>query len=117
MHSTFLFFIFITEGGCLEMAIKTSEIKKELMSRINEDSAMEVEKVQRYCDFVDVLRELQEKLKEQGVISVTKNGSQEFTKAHPALNEINKINSQLLNIEKSFGFDDDTSVTDKVSLV
>lgn len=98
------------------MAIKTSEIKKELMGRINKDSAMEVEKVQRYCDFVDVLRELQKKLKEQGVISVTKNGSQEFTKAHPALNEINKINSQLLNIEKSFGFNDDSSITDRVSL-
>lgn len=99
------------------MAIKTSEIKKELMDRINKESPLEVEKVQRYCDFVDVLRELQKKLKEQGVISVTKNGSQEFTKAHPALNEINKINSQLLNIEKSFNFPDGETVTEKVSLV
>ena len=99
------------------MATKTSDIKKELMGRINKKSPLEVEKVERYCDFVDVLRELQSKLEEQGVISVTKNGAQEFTKAHPALNEINKINSQLLNIEKSFGFDDESSITEGVSLV
>ena len=98
------------------MTVKTSEIKKELMDRINKDSFLEREKVQRYCDFVDMLRELQKKLKEQGVISVTKNGSQEFTKAHPALNEINKINAQLLNIEKSFGFDDEEPITAKVKL-
>ena len=99
------------------MATKTSEIKKELMGRINKDSAMEVEKVQRYCSFVDMLRDLQKEVKEQGVVTVTINASQEFTKAHPALNEINKINSQLLNIEKSFGFDDESSIIEGVSLV
>lgn len=99
------------------MATKTSEIKKELMGRINKDSPMEVEKVERYCSFVDMLRDLQKEVKEQGVVTVTINASQEFTKAHPALNEINKINSQLLNIEKSFGFDDESSIIEGVSLV
>ena len=87
------------------------------MGRINKDSPMEVETVERYCSFVDMLRDLQKEVKEQGVVTVTINASQEFTKAHPALNEINKINSQLLNIEKSFGFDDESSIIEGVSLV
>ena len=99
------------------MAIKTDKIYKELMSRINKKSPMEVEKVERYCEFVDTLRKLQESVAEKGVTVTTENGSQSFTKAHPALTEINKINAQLLNIEKSFGFDDEAPVTERVSLV
>ena len=41
------------------MAFKTNDIRKELMGRINADSPFEVEKVDRYCNFVDILRELQ----------------------------------------------------------
>lgn len=99
------------------MKVDTSEIRKELMERIDKSSSFEVEKVDRYCEFVDTLRLLQVEIEENGVVSITKNGSQEFMKAHPALNEINKINSQLLNIEKSFGFEDSVLVTEKVKLI
>ena len=99
------------------MATKTSDIKKELMGRINKNSPFEVEKVERYCNFVDMLRDLQKGVKEEGVLVTTVNATQEFIKANPALGEMQKINAQLLQIEKSFGFDDETEVTEKVSLI
>lgn len=99
------------------MAFKTDDIRKELMGRINADSPFEVEKVERYCNFVDILEELQKGIEEEGVLVTTVNATQEFIKANPALGEMQKINAQLLNIEKSFGFDDETEITAKVSLI
>jgi P27 family predicted phage terminase small subunit len=105
------------KGGGAKMAFKTNDIRKELMGRINADSPFEVEKVDRYCNFVDILRELQKGIEEEGVLVTTVNATQEFIKANPALGEMQKINAQLLNIEKSFGFDDESSITESVSLV
>ena len=55
-------------------------------------------------------------IEEEGVLVTTVNATQEFIKANPALGEMQKINAQLLNIEKSFGFDDESTVTERVSL-
>lgn len=86
------------------MAIALTKIKKELLSKINEKDAVEVEKVERYVSLIDILRKLQSTVKDEGTTKVTINGPQEFTKAHPALSEISKINSQLISLEKSFNF-------------
>ncbi|MFQ3853704.1 hypothetical protein ABLV90_09690 [Staphylococcus sp. 2S1] len=40
-----------------------------------------------------------------GTLVETKNASQTFLKPNPAVAEKNKINSSLLSIEKSFGFE------------
>ena len=102
--------------GCINMAISLSKVKNELLSKIDTDSAVEVEKVERYVELLKLMRNLQKEVNEDGSIVVTINGSQEFYKAHPAIGEINKINSQLLNIEKSFNFKPKVE-EEKVSLI
>lgn len=86
------------------MAIAIKKIKDELMSRVDEEDAMQVEKVERYIGLVELLRRLQKVVKDEGVTSETINGQQSFTKSHPAITEIAKVNSQLLSLEKSFAF-------------
>ncbi len=49
-------------------------------------------------------RRMEKVVKEEGVSVTTENGSQSFVKSHPLLNEMNKINSSLLNIERTFNF-------------
>ncbi|MGX7091190.1 P27 family phage terminase small subunit [Hutsoniella sourekii] len=101
--------------------IALSRVKKELMSKIDETDAIEVEKVERYISLIELMRSLQKKIDEEGATVVTKNASQEFTKSHPALNEIGKLNSQLINLERSFNYKEpevqEESPVKKVSLV
>lgn len=77
------------------------------MSRINNTDPVEVEKVGRYLKHIEVYRRMERTVKKEGVSVTTKNGSQKFVKSHPLLNEMNKVNSSLLSIEKTFNFTDD----------
>ena len=74
------------------------------MDRIDKNDLVQVEKVERYIDLVKSYRRVSEIINEEGESVTTVNGSQKFIKAHPLMNERNKINTSLLNIEKSFGF-------------
>lgn len=91
----------------LNINVGTDKIKDYLMSRIDTTNPVEVEKVGRYVKYVEMFRRAEKKVKEEGVSVTTENGSQKFIKSHPLLNEINRINSSLLSIEKSFNFIDD----------
>lgn len=86
------------------MAIAIKRIKDDLMNRINKEDTVQVEKVERYINLIGLMRTLQKQVEADGATVVTVNGPQEFTKAHPALGEISKLNSQLLSIEKAFVF-------------
>lgn len=107
------------------MAIALSRIKKELLERVDDTDAVEVEKVERYISLIKLMRDLQTIVKREGSTVVTVNGPQEFTKAHPALPEISKLNSQLITLEKSFNFkpsriiEEEEKITEsrKVSLI
>lgn len=91
-------------NGGERVAIALSKIKKELMSRVNGTDAVEIEKVERYLSLIELMRDLQSIVKKEGSTVVTDNGPQKFTKAHPALPEISKLNSQLITLEKSFKY-------------
>jgi len=91
----------------LRINVGTDKIREYLMSRIDTSNPVEVEKVGRYIKHVEMFRQMEKKIKEEGVSVTTENGSQKFIKSHPLLNEMNRINSSLLSIEKSFNFIDD----------
>lgn len=85
-----------------EVSIK--KLKEYLMANIDTTDLVEVDKVNRYCSLTSTMRKLKTATNKDGVIVVTKNASQEFTKTHPAIEKMTAINTQLLNIEKSFRF-------------
>jgi len=74
------------------------------MSRIDVSNPVEVEKVGRYIKHVEMFRRMERTVKEEGVSVTTENGSQKFIKSHPLLNDMNRVNSSLLSIEKTFNF-------------
>jgi hypothetical protein len=86
------------------MPISISKLQKQLMSRIDTDDLVEVDKVERYVSLVKLNRQLDKEIKVQGATVVTENGSQKFVKSHPAVNDKMKVNQQLLAIERTFNF-------------
>lgn len=89
------------------MAVKITELKEQMMNRIDQDDLTQVEKVERYIDLVKSFRKIHAQILKEGETVVTENGSQRFVKAHPLLCERNKINSSLMTMEKSFDFDEE----------
>lgn len=86
------------------MAISLTKIKNTLLNKIDKEDSVEVEKVERYIYLVKLLRRLTDIVDNEGATTVTDNGPQKFTKPHPALVELSKINSQLIALEKTFNF-------------
>lgn len=86
------------------MAVAITKLKTQLMSRIDTDDLVEVEKVERYISLVKLNKELDRDIKREGATVVTENGAQRFVKSHPAVTDKMKVNTQLLAIEKSFNF-------------
>lgn len=77
-------------------------IRDYLLSRIDTSNPVEVEKVGRYLKHIEMYRRMERKVKKEGVSVTTENGSQSFVKSHPLLNEMNKVNASIMNIEKTF---------------
>ena len=84
--------------------MSVEKIKAQLLSRINTDDLMEVKKVNRYCELLELDIKCQEAIQEEGVSIVIENGSQRFVKSHPSINDRLKINAQLIALEKSIIF-------------
>ncbi|WP_107838398.1 P27 family phage terminase small subunit [Metasolibacillus meyeri] len=84
---------------------KLNAIKKELMKIANKDSNVEIEKVERYINLVEIYYMLDEAITEFGVMITTENGSQKFTKPNPAIAEKNKINASIIALGKDLGID------------
>lgn len=80
------------------------KIRDYLMSRIDTTNPVEVEKVGRYLKHIEMYRRMERTVKKDGVSTVVENGSQSFVKSHPLLNEMNRVNSSIMNIEKTFNF-------------
>lgn len=97
------------------MKFTHNKLKKELLSKIDETSQVQLEKVQRYLNLVDLYYRLDKYIEEQGLLVLTVNGSQEFLKTNPALQEKAKINTQILAIEKSFEFNIETKLDENGS--
>ena len=89
-------------------------IRDYLMSKIDTTNPVEVEKVGRYLKHIEMYRRMERTVKHEGVSVTTVNGSQEFVKSHPLLNDMNKVNNAIMSIEKTFNFtssDDNNSFT------
>ncbi|MGY3716776.1 P27 family phage terminase small subunit [Sutcliffiella cohnii] len=86
------------------LAVNITKLQRQLMSRIDIDDLVEVEKVERYISLVKLNKQLDKEIKKEGATVVTENGSQRFVKSHPAVNDKLKVNAQMLAIEKSFNF-------------
>ncbi|WP_233204374.1 P27 family phage terminase small subunit [Sporosarcina sp. P17b] len=83
-----------------------NSIKVYLLSRIDQSNPVETEKVGRYLKHIEIYRRMERTVKKDGVSILVKNGSQSFLKSHPLLAEMNKVNSSIMNIEKTFNFID-----------
>ncbi len=81
-----------------------TKIKKYLLEKIEQDNPVQIEKVERYMNLLNIFYKLDKDIKTHGTMVETKNASQSFLKPNPAVAEKNKINASLLAIEKSFGF-------------
>ncbi|KXB60960.1 hypothetical protein HMPREF3186_00720 [Gemella haemolysans] len=80
-------------------------MKKFLLEKINQpDNILEIEKVNRYMQFVELIAKLKQDIKKQGVTIVVENGSQSYIKTHPAIAEISKLNTSMLAIERTWNF-------------
>lgn len=97
------------------MAVSTKKLKEQLMERIDKKDLVQVEKVERYIKLVESFRRMNKIIEKEGESVTTINGSQQFTKAHPLIRERNNINAQLLNLEKSFGFENDNEIRRSVA--
>jgi len=91
----------------LRTDVGIDKIKDYLMSRIDTSNPVEVEKVGRYLKHIEMYRRMERTVKKEGVSVMTTNASQTFVKSHPLLNEMNKVNSSIMNIERTFNFIDD----------
>jgi len=82
------------------MAVSITKLKEQLMSRIDTEDLVQVEKVERYIDLVKSFRRVNKIINDEGESIVTENGAQRFTKAHPLIGERNKINASLIALWK-----------------
>ena len=88
------------------MAYELEKLRNELLSKVDVESQLELEKVNRYINLVELFYDLDESIQQNGTMVLTENGSQRFLKPNPAIQEKNRINTQLLSIERSFVFVD-----------
>ncbi|MDX1769938.1 MAG: hypothetical protein R3328_00285 [Planococcaceae bacterium] len=89
------------------MTYDIDQLEKELLTKVDTESQKELEKVNRYMNLIRLFYELDESIKTEGAMVLTENGSQRFIKPNPAIQEKNRINTQLLSLERSFIFIDE----------
>lgn len=96
---------YLQESLTKEQLKRIEATEKMLMSVIDTDNDIEIEKVERYSNLLRLFYALDTAIDEMGPMSHIKNGSQEYIKQNPAIAEKNRVNSALLSLEKSFQLD------------
>lgn len=91
-------------------------IKDKLVGKIDKKDELQIEKVERYMNLLDMYYTLDGILGEQGNVISIKNGDQVYQKVNPLIAEKNKINSQLIALEKTFVFKEETSDFESILL-
>lgn len=84
--------------------VNINKLKKQLLARIDTEDLNEVKKVNDLIRLHELDAEIDKVLDRDGLDVVIKNGSQEFQKSHPLLNDKMKINAQKIALEKSIKF-------------
>ncbi|QGM30508.1 terminase [Bacillus sp. N3536] len=84
--------------------VKVKDLEKQMLGRVDPFDMLEISKVKRYISIEKQIRKLQQAINKEGVMVTTVNASQEFIKANPALNELNKLTKTLIPLENSIKF-------------
>ncbi|WP_035191003.1 P27 family phage terminase small subunit [Ligilactobacillus equi] len=82
---------------------QTDEVRSYLLEQIDEDDPVAVEKVERYCSLMNVYYSLYKSVNSKNVLTKVINGSQQYVKANPAITELAKVNTQMINLSKDMG--------------
>lgn len=107
----------VTGGRGKVRKVNLSKLKKQLLARIDTDDLLEVKKVNDLIRLHELDAEFDKVIDRDGVDIIIKNGSQEFQKSHPIMNEKMKINAQKIALEKSIKFKLKTAPTPASSTV
>lgn len=94
------------------MTYSMTKLRKELLSKVDENSQKELEKVKRYLSLVKLFYDLDKSISKEGTMVTMENGPQKFLRPNPAIQEKNRINAQLISLERSFIFVDEEDMMD-----
>lgn len=84
--------------------IDLEKLKKQLLSRVDSNDLLEIKKINNLIRLYELDAKCDAIIDKEGVRIIIKNGSQEFIKSHPSMNEKMKINAQIIALEKSIKF-------------
>jgi phage terminase small subunit len=91
-------------------AIRIADLKKQLLSQIDENDQLELEKVERYLDLVRLYKKMNSSITRYGAMVEVENGSQKFVKPNPAIAEKVKISRALIALGKDLSLDDTSKI-------
>lgn len=91
-----------------------ADLKKQLMSQIDENDQLEVEKVERYLDLVKLYKKMNSSISKYGTIVEFENGAQKYLKINPAIAEKVKISRALIALGKDLNLDESTKIVASV---
>jgi flagellar hook assembly protein FlgD len=80
-------------GGKVAKSVNITQLKNQLLEKIDIEDLVQLEKVERYIELVKSFRAMSKVIKKDGESAAIK-----------TIGERNKINASLLSIEKSFDF-------------
>jgi len=84
--------------------LEIEKLELQLMSRIDCDDLIEVKKIKRYIQLINLDIQCDAAIEKDGATIIVENGKQRYIKTHPAMTEKMKINTQLIALEKSIDF-------------
>lgn len=77
-----------------------SKLEQYFKEKSDKNDFFQQEKINRYLDLRKLYNKLNKSIKSDGTVISVENGSQKFVKVNPAITEKEKLNTQLLNLEK-----------------
>lgn len=82
---------------------QTTEVRSYLLEQIDENDPVALEKIERYCSLMNVYYSLYKSINAKNVLTKVVNGSQQYVKSNPAISELTKVNTQMINLSKDMG--------------
>ena len=80
--------------------LSKSNVEKFLKGNTDPTDYVLQEKINRYLDFRKIYNKLGQSIKADGAVILVENGKQSYSVINPAISEKEKINNQMLKLEK-----------------
>ncbi|MGF3066632.1 hypothetical protein [Facklamia sp. P12950] len=99
-----------------DIPIKT--LREYYYSRIDEKDLGSKDDVDRLIDLINMHRKLRREVHKTGVLTITENGSQSFTKTNDGIVKMNDLNKTIKDLKKSIqwkSIDNHSQVTSKIT--